>query len=106
MAISEARLIDWSLANAHVVGATKGSPVVTDGIFTGFEHPLSRCVVGGNRARCVLERTLPLQPGAPVTYSSVIGVAPAWQLRRSFLYYIERYHRTFLHYNSWYDLGN
>jgi hypothetical protein len=44
-----------------------------------------------------------------VTYSSVIGVARTGQMRRDFLSYIERErahpYRTFLHYNSWYDLG-
>lgn len=107
--ISEVRLVDWNLPQARVVGTVKGSPVVGDGIFVGFEHPLARCAVGPDRTRCVLERTLPLQPGAPVVYSSVIGIAPAGQLRRAFLYYVERErahpYRTFLHYNSWYDLG-
>ena len=109
VAISEVRLVDWNLPQARVVGSVKGSPVVAEEIFTGFEHPLSRCVVGPERARCMLERALPLQPGTPVVYASVIGVAPAGQLRRAFLYYIERErahpYRTFLHYNSWYDLG-
>ena len=109
VAISEVRLIDWNLPQSHVLGTVKGSPVASDGIFAGFEHPLSRCAVGAERVRCVLERTLPLQPGAQVTYSSVIGVAPAGQLRRAFLYYTERErahpYRPFLHYNSWYDLG-
>ncbi len=39
----------------------------------------------------------------------MIGVAPEGQLRRAFLYYIERErahpYRPFLHYNSWWDLG-
>ena len=109
VAIAEVRMIDWSLPDAHVEGTVKGSPIVAGQIFAGFEHPLSQCAVGGGRARCVLERKLPLQPGAPVTYSSVIGVAPAGQLRRAFLYYVERErahpYRPFLHYNSWYDLG-
>ncbi len=107
--ISEVRLIDWNLAYAHVAGTVKGSPVVSGNIFAGFEHPLSRCAVGGDRVRCTLERALPLQPEAPVTYSSVIGVAPSGELRRAFLYYLERErahpYRPFLHYNSWYDLG-
>ena len=109
VAISEVRLIDWNLPQAHVAGTVKGSPIVADGVFAGFEHPLSRCAVGPERTRCTLERTLPLQPGAPVVYSSVVGVAPPGQLRRAFLYYLERErahpYRTFLHYNSWYDLG-
>ncbi len=109
IAISEVRLIDWNLPQAHVAGTVPGSPVVAGGIFAGFEHPLARCAVGGERVRCTLERRLPLQPGVPVTYSSVIGVAPSSQLRRAFLYYLERErahpYRPFLHYNSWYDLG-
>jgi hypothetical protein len=44
-----------------------------------------------------------------VTYSAVFGVAHTGELRRDFLKYLEleRAHpyRTFLHYNSWYDLG-
>jgi hypothetical protein len=109
VAIAEVRMIDWNLPDARVVGTVKGSPVVAGEIFAGFEHPLSQCAVGGGRTRCALERKLPLQPGAPVTYSSVIGVAPVGQLRRAFLYYVERErahpYRPFLHYNSWYDLG-
>jgi hypothetical protein len=52
---------------------------------------------------------LPLRPRQSIAYSAVIGVAPAGQMRRSFLNYIERErahpYRTFLHYNTWYDLG-
>jgi len=52
---------------------------------------------------------LPLRAGQSVSYSSVIGVAPAGQMRRSFLAYIEaerpRPYAPFLHYNSWFDLG-
>jgi hypothetical protein len=91
------------------VGTVKGSPVVGDQFFAGIEDPLSTCAVAGDRARCWIERELPLKAGQSVTYSSVIGVAPAGQLRRAFLHYIERErahpYRTFLNYNSWYDLG-
>src|SRR6202034_4585315 len=56
-----------------------------------------------------MERILPLRAGQTVTYSSVVGVAAPGQMRRDFLAYIERErahpYRTFLHYNSWYDLG-
>ena len=48
-------------------------------------------------------------PRQSVTFSSVFGIAHPGQLRRDFLKYVEleRAHpyRTFLHYNSWYDLG-
>ena len=64
---------------------------------------------GRHRARCWLELALPIKAGAMFTCSAVTGVTPPGQLRRSFLYYTERErahpYRTFLHYNSWYDIG-
>ena len=56
-----------------------------------------------------MRRALPLRANVPVEYSAVFGVAPENQLRRGFQAYLEneRAHpfRTFLHYNSWYDIG-
>jgi len=107
--ISEVRLIDAPIAGASVSGHARGSPIVAGDFFLGFEHPLSMCSVAAGRAICALERRLPLRAGKHITYTSVIGVAPEGQMRRAFLYYVERErahpYRTFLHYNSWYDLG-
>ena len=107
--VREVRLVDWNLPDAHVVGTVKGSPIVAGTLFAGFEDPLSSCAVAGERARCWIERELPLKAGQTVTYSSVVGVTAGGQLRRGFLHYVERErahpYRTFLHYNSWYDLG-
>ena len=87
----------------------RDSPVVTNGWFLGFEHPLAHHLVDGDRVRYSLTRELPIRPGAPVTCSSVIGPVTPGQLRRDFLLYLERErahpYRPFLHYNSWYDLG-
>ncbi len=109
LALAQVGLIDAIVPGAAVSGHVKGSPVTASTWFLGFEHPLSDCRVRANRATCWLARELPLQAGQSVTYSSVIGVAHAGQLRRDFLHYLEleRAHpyRTFLHYNSWYDLG-
>ena len=109
VAMAEIRLIDWELPESRVVGTVKGSPVVAGTLFVGFEHPLSECVVGPSRVRCKLVRTLPLRPSVPVTYSSVAGVAREGEVRRAFLRYLEQErahpYRTFLHYNSWYDLA-
>ena len=109
LALAQIGLIDAILPEASVSGEVKGSPVTAGTWFLGFEHPLSECRVRNDRATCWLSRELPLQTGLPVTYSSVVGVAHATQLRRDFLNYVEleRAHpyRTFLHYNSWYDLG-
>jgi hypothetical protein len=109
-ALTQIVLIDVVAPGAQVSGQVKGSPVMAWEWFFGFEHPLSDCRVDrGEHASCWLLRELPLQAGQTVTYSSVFGVAHRRQMRRDFLNYIEleRAHpyRTFLHYNSWYDLG-
>lgn len=102
-------LVDAPLVGASVSGHAKGSPVVAGTWFFAFEHPISECRMRDGHAACWLSRELPLQPDKSVTYSSVIGATHAGQLRRDFLRYIEleRAHpyRTFLHYNTWYDLG-
>jgi hypothetical protein len=107
--IAEVRLFDFQAPGARVVGQVQGSPMVAGDFFFGFEFPLSASAVTNERATAILTRTLPLAAGQSITYSSVIGVSAAGQLRRDFLDYVEneRAHpyRTFLHYNTWYDLG-
>jgi hypothetical protein len=109
VAIEEVRLLDVVLPGARVVGSVKGSPIVFNDVFLGFEHPLSNSDVSSGRATAFLRRTLPLVAAQSVTYSTVIGVSRTGQMRRDFLAYVERErahpYRTFLHYNSWYDLG-
>jgi hypothetical protein len=107
--VREIALVDLRAPNAEVTGTVKGSPVAIGQWFVGFEHPLSESTVEGDRVRCVLTRELPLRPESPVTVSSVIGTTRTGQRRRDFLHYVERErahpYRTFLHYNSWYDIG-
>jgi hypothetical protein len=107
--IKRVELIDMQLPGAHVAGSVPGSPIVAANLFVGFEDPLSQSKVTGDRATAWLDRELPLKAGQAVTYSSVIGVARDGQMRRDFLAYLEQErahpYRTFLHYNSWYDLG-
>jgi len=107
--ISEVRLFSFDAPGAQVVGKVPGSPIVAGDFFLGFEFPLSVSEVKDGRATSILARILPLEPGNSITYSSVVGVAAPGQMRRDFLAYIEeeRAHpyRTFLHYNTWYDLG-
>lgn len=107
--IDRITLIDLDIRGAEVAGSVKGSPITCGNWFLGFEHPLSQSKVEGNRATCSIDRQLPLVHDKTASYSSVIGVTAAGQLRRGFLHYIERErahpYRTFLHYNSWFDLG-
>jgi hypothetical protein len=107
--ISSVRLVDVTIPGVRVYGAVKGSPIVAGNLFVGFEHPLSESRASGDRAIAQIWRELPLRTGQAVTYSSVVGVTLPGQLRRGFLAYLERErahpYRTFLHYNSWYDIG-
>ncbi|HWG22304.1 MAG TPA: hypothetical protein VG225_17395 [Terracidiphilus sp.] len=107
--IAQVQLIDAPLADARVVGSVNGSPIVAGNWFLGFEHPMSHSKVTAGRATAWIDRDLPLRAGQSVTYSSVIGVARTGQMRRDFLAYLERErahpYRTFLHYNSWFDVG-
>ena len=109
VAMARVELIDAPLADARVTGSVTGSPMVAGNFFFGFEHPLSQSRVTKGRAMAWMERELPLRAGQSVTYSAVMGVARPGQMRRDFLTYLERErahpYRTFLHYNSWYDLG-
>jgi len=107
--ISSVRLVDVRAPGMRVVGTVKGSPLVAGNFFFGFEHPLAESKVGSDRGIAQIARQLPLKAGQSVTYSAVMGVTPPGQLRRGFLNYVEQErahpYRTFLHYNSWYDLG-
>lgn len=106
--VTEISLLNFKDANARVMGTVKGSPIADNTMFFGFEYPLSEGQVKDGNAAAYLPRVLPIQAGRSVTYSSVAGVAPAGQMRRAFLRYIERErahpYRPFLQYNSWYDL--
>jgi hypothetical protein len=107
--VREIALVELRARGAVVTGTVKGSPVAIGRWYVGFEHPLSQSSVEGDHVRCVLARELPLRPESPFTVSSVIGSTRAGQMRRDFLEYVERErahpYRTFLHYNSWYDIG-
>jgi hypothetical protein len=107
--VREIALVDLRARGPQVSGTVKGSPVTIGQWFVGFEHPLSESTVEGDRVRCVLPRELPLRMESPFTVSSVIGTTRPGQMRRDFLAYLERErahpYRTFLHYNSWYDIG-
>ncbi|MGB7331358.1 MAG: enterotoxin, partial [Terriglobales bacterium] len=106
--ISEVYLFNGSLPGAKVIGTVKGSPATAGDLFLGFEDPLAQCQAA-ETVTCTMKRALPLRKGQTVDYSLVIGVSPTGQMRRGFLNYVERErahpYRTFLHYNSWYDIG-
>jgi hypothetical protein len=91
------------------MGTVDGSPLVLGTMFFSVESPLSQVAQGATNASISLFRSFPLTADRNLTVSNVWGVTPNQQLRRGFLYYMERErakpYRQFLHYNSWYDLS-
>ncbi len=108
--IKEIILFDAVVPQARIVGTVDGSPVVAGNFFLGYEHPMARNLVGPSGiVHCSFVRNAVLKEGETLTQSCVIGTASRGQLRRGFLAYVERErahpYRTFLHYNSWFDIA-
>jgi len=107
--VSDVRMINVTAPGAAVAGTVKGSPLVAGDFFLGFENPLSQSSVVAGHAVGELLRGVPIAGGESAEFSSVVGVAAPGQMRRAFLTYLERErahpYRTFLHYNSWFDIG-
>jgi hypothetical protein len=108
--VAEVVLLDMRVPKAEVAGRVDGSPVVTDKMFLGVEHPASRSSLADtDLVRCSYPCAMGLSAKESVTYSSVIGVLPLGQQRRGFLHYLERErahpYRPFLHHNNGDDIG-
>jgi len=112
-------IICWQLAaaGARVVGTVDGSPVVAGTAFFAGEHPMAKGELLGEPAaagtapfRCLMPCQVLVRPGEQVGYTSIVGVAPPGQLRRGFLYYLEREraqpYRPLLHYNNGSEIGS
>ncbi|MBB3188715.1 enterotoxin [Microbacter margulisiae] len=91
----------------HPDGEVAGSPWVKGDLFFGFEYPLSHNSEEGGECVSYLVKTESLRAQMPESYSVAWGVSPRGQLRRAFLYYIEREravpYREYLHFNSWFE---
>lgn len=95
-------------SNIKASSRVDGSPLVTKSMFFAIEHPMAKSIINDIEISSFLPRSGPLD-NQVLKISTVWGVTPKDQLRRGFLYYVEReraapYHQ-FLHYNSWYDLS-
>lgn len=90
-------------------GTVDGSPLVSQQMFFALEHPMSHNEIGEDKAVSSLPWQNALKYSDNLVITTVSGVTPANQLRRGFLYYLERErahpYRSYLHYNSWYDLS-
>jgi len=102
-------LLDFPAPDAAPDGEVDGSPVRAGNWFFACEHPMAANRAGNGRLVCSVGTFGPIRAGQSCTRSSVIGTAPAGQMRRAFLHYLERQrprpYEPFLHYNSWYDIA-
>ncbi len=107
--LSEVVLIDFPITGSAVCGQVSGSPAMAENLFFGYEHPLSESSAESNQLRCSYPHMGMLARGQTLVHSAVIGVVPEGQLRRGFLYYIERErarpYRPLLHHNIGEDAG-
>ncbi|NUQ65517.1 MAG: enterotoxin [Pirellulales bacterium] len=107
--VREVILVDVAAPGAKVAGEVDGSPVVAGGLFFAVEHPTATSRVEKDRARCSARVYRLAGRGDRWSRSAVLGVVPPGQLRRGFLYYVERErarpYQLFLHYNSWWDIA-
>lgn len=106
----EVVLLELRVPGAEVAGLVDGSPVVTDTMFFGVEHPASgNQVLESEIVRCSYPCNIDVTRAAPLTLSSVTGVVPAGQRRRGFLHYLERERaqpfRPYLHHNNGEQIG-
>ena len=102
-------VLEVDQAEAKVAGTVSGSPIVAGNLFFACEHPLADNRVVDGRAECAARYRGGAESAEAWSRSAVVGVAPPGQLRRAFLYYVERErarpYRLFLHYNSWWDIA-
>ncbi|MBV9084677.1 MAG: hypothetical protein JOZ62_18530, partial [Acidobacteriaceae bacterium] len=107
--IKELVLLDIPAPGIEVLGNVDGVPAVAGQTFFGYEHPLAKMAVADGRLRGSYPFAGGLVCDTVLRHSVVIGVYPAGQLRRAFLYYIERErahpYRPFLHHNNGEDMG-
>ncbi len=106
--LTEFIVLDACIPGAKVCGEVDGSPVVADRWFLACEHPLAINRVEGDRVTGGRSRP-GLAAAQTVALDASVGITPPGQLRRAFLYHLERRrahpYRPFLHYNSWYHLN-
>jgi hypothetical protein len=107
--VEEVTLLELHAPTAEVGGKVVGSPIVADTLFVSCEHPMANNRIADGQVICSASRYRPVEPDEPWTVSSVIGVVPDGQLRRGFLYYLERErarpYRPFVYYISWFDIA-
>lgn len=98
--------------NPHVEGRVDGSPIVASGLFWAMENPMFQVKeIDGKQGLAVIPFNHKNTLDGPNRYEEVlsIGYFPENQLRRAFLFYLDKIrvqpYRQLTFYDSWYDLS-
>ncbi len=94
-------------------GTVDGSPATFGNFFFASENPMTKITLQQKEKTDLVQFRLPRYSGLSNTesYSTTIttGVVPKNQMRRGFLYYVERERAhpyvQYAHYNSWFDIS-
>lgn len=109
LSLRKVTMIDAELASVFVYGEGVGSPLVAENLFLACEYPMADNRVEKGRAVCEVPRHRPLQSGQAWVVEAAVGVVPEGQLRRGFLYYLERErarpYQPLFYYISWFDIA-
>lgn len=109
MGVSRIELLKIPSAEIKQIGSVDGSPIVDQQMFFALEHPMAKDSIESTQGVAYLPLLNGIQKNKALTATTAMGVTPEGQMRRGFLYYIERErahpYRPYLHYNSWYDLS-
>lgn len=104
------RLVSIPLKDKPVTsGRVDGLPLLVNNMFLAIEHPMTYTVKTTESLTGNIGASVSLRKNDGFAVNVVWGVTPRNQLRRGYLYYLEKVravpYRPFLHYNSWYDLS-
>ena len=111
-------IVVWDLGHSRGESPRRRRRLAGHGgqLFFAAEHPMSKAGIvdkaaepGSPKFTCSYEVGKSLHPGEPLQFRSLVGVTPEGQMRRGFLYYLEREraqpYRQYLHYNNGSEIG-
>lgn len=94
----------------YVDGSINSSPIIADTFFMLPRKPIVNTYAYETKTNLNIDIVTPISTNAPLKYTTYIGTfSEVSQLRRDFNKFIEamrpRPYKTYLHYNSWMDIG-
>jgi len=107
--VTAVEILNCRIGDATRVGNVTGSPLASECFFAGMELPTATNYQIDDVIRCSAVGNFWAAKKYRMKHRGVVGVYQKNQLRRSFLYYIERERaresKPALNYNNWYDTG-